>query len=111
MHLAQDNNMVYALTPDRSDQPFGKAILPGRGRCGRLCAVRRCREKARAEGELRRLPDIVRAHRMLWNMAPPISMAHPSQLDANASRTHRFCKPKVGSSILSTGTSKPQQIQ
>jgi hypothetical protein len=30
MHLAQDNYVVHTLTPDRSDQPFGKAILPGR---------------------------------------------------------------------------------
>src|SRR5580704_10551868 len=36
MDLAQDNDVVQTLTPDRSDQPFGKAILPGRGRCGRL---------------------------------------------------------------------------
>src|SRR6267143_909288 len=36
MHLAQDNEVVHTLTPDRSDQPFGKAILPGRGWCGRL---------------------------------------------------------------------------
>src|ERR1019366_2713450 len=36
MHLAQDNDVVYTLTPDRSDQPFGKAVLPGRGWCGRL---------------------------------------------------------------------------
>src|ERR1700682_6554218 len=36
MHLAQDNDVVHALTPDRPDQPFGKAILPGRGWCGRL---------------------------------------------------------------------------
>src|ERR1700684_4117610 len=36
MHLAQDNYVVHTLTPDRSDQPFGKAILPGRGWCGRL---------------------------------------------------------------------------
>src|SRR6266478_3499140 len=36
MHLAQDNDMVYTLTPDRSDQPFGKAVLPGRGWRGRL---------------------------------------------------------------------------
>src|ERR1700722_14272675 len=35
MHLAQDNDVVYTLTPDRSDKPFGKAVLPGRGRCGR----------------------------------------------------------------------------
>src|SRR6266480_1533307 len=36
MHLAQDNDVVQTLTPDRSDQPFGKAILPRRGWCGRL---------------------------------------------------------------------------
>src|SRR6202051_673843 len=35
MRLAQDKDVVHTLTPDRSDQPFGKAILPGRGRCGR----------------------------------------------------------------------------
>jgi hypothetical protein len=36
MRLAQDNDVVQTLTPDRSGQPFGKAILPGRGWCGRL---------------------------------------------------------------------------
>jgi hypothetical protein len=36
MHLAQDNDVVHTLTPDRSDQPLGKTILPGRGRCSRL---------------------------------------------------------------------------
>src|SRR6267142_4868604 len=35
MRLAEDNDVVHTFTPDRSDQPFGKAILPGRGRCGR----------------------------------------------------------------------------
>jgi hypothetical protein len=28
MHLAQDNGMVQTFPPDRSDQPFRKAILP-----------------------------------------------------------------------------------
>src|SRR6202011_2577914 len=36
MFLAQDNDVVQTLAPDRSDQPFGKAILPGRGRCNRF---------------------------------------------------------------------------
>src|SRR5882672_382178 len=36
MRLAQDNDVVHAFTPDRSDQPFHKAILPGRGWCGKL---------------------------------------------------------------------------
>src|ERR1035438_9676093 len=30
MCLAQDDEMVHALAPDRPDQPFGKAIPPGR---------------------------------------------------------------------------------
>src|ERR1700681_4521576 len=36
MRLAQDDEMVNTLAPDRSDQPFGKAILPRRGWCSRL---------------------------------------------------------------------------
>jgi len=36
MRLAQDDEMVQALAPDRPDQPFGKAILPRRSRCNRL---------------------------------------------------------------------------
>jgi len=38
MHFAQNNNVVHAFTPGRSDRPFHKAILPGRGWCGRLVA-------------------------------------------------------------------------
>src|SRR5712671_1643273 len=41
MHLAQDNDVVHTFTPDRADQPFGKAILPRRGWCGRSVAVAR----------------------------------------------------------------------
>jgi hypothetical protein len=36
MDLAQDNDVVQTLTPDRSDQPFDKAVLPRRGWCGWL---------------------------------------------------------------------------
>src|SRR6266480_2417092 len=36
MRLAQHDEMVHTLAPDRSDQPFGKAILPRRGWCSRL---------------------------------------------------------------------------
>src|SRR6202051_5116854 len=38
MCLAEDNDVVQALAPDRSDQPFHKAILPRRGWRGRLVA-------------------------------------------------------------------------
>ena len=36
MCLAKNNEMVRALAPDRSDQSFGKAVLPRRSRYGRL---------------------------------------------------------------------------
>jgi hypothetical protein len=36
MRLTQDGEMVHTLAPDRSDQPFGKAILPRRGQRGVL---------------------------------------------------------------------------
>jgi hypothetical protein len=32
MGLTQDDEMIHALAPDRSDQPFDNAILPRRGR-------------------------------------------------------------------------------
>src|SRR5258708_39887786 len=33
MRLVQDNHMIDALAPDRSDQPLSNAILPRRGWC------------------------------------------------------------------------------
>src|SRR5713101_737199 len=36
MCLARDNDVVRTLAPDRSDQPFGKSILPRWGRCNRF---------------------------------------------------------------------------
>src|SRR5476651_2601887 len=36
MLLAQDNDVVQTLAPDRSDQPLGKAVLPRRRRCNWL---------------------------------------------------------------------------
>ena len=32
MRLTQDDKMIHTLAPDGSDQPFGKTILPRRGR-------------------------------------------------------------------------------
>src|ERR1700756_5028235 len=36
MCLARDNSVIQTLAPDRSDQSFGKAILPRRSGCDRL---------------------------------------------------------------------------
>lgn len=50
MHPAQDNDVVQALAPDRSDQPFGKAILPGRGWCNWLISDAHGAKSARDNG-------------------------------------------------------------
>jgi hypothetical protein len=52
MHLAQDNDVVHTFTPDRSDQPFHKAILPGRGWCGRLVPDARGAQSARDDAAI-----------------------------------------------------------
>jgi hypothetical protein len=37
--LAEDNDVVQTLTPDRPDQLFGKAVLPRRGWCVQIDTV------------------------------------------------------------------------
>jgi len=56
MSLAPDDEMIYALAPDRSDQPFGKAILPRRGRCDRLVPNTHCAQSAGDDGAIDSIP-------------------------------------------------------
>src|SRR5260221_7316650 len=56
MHLAQDNDVVHTFTPDRSDQPFDKAILPRRGWCGRLVPDAHGAQSARDGGAINAIP-------------------------------------------------------
>ena len=53
MHLAQDNDVVHTLAPERSDQPFGKAVLPRRSWCDRLPYTEAITLFARAIGAAR----------------------------------------------------------
>src|ERR1700736_4750990 len=52
MRLAQDDEMVNTLAPDRSDQPFGKAVLPRRGWCSRLVPDAHGSQSARDDGAI-----------------------------------------------------------
>src|SRR5712671_3702503 len=56
MYLAQDNDVVRTLTPDRSDQPFHKTILPGRGWCGRLVPDAHRAQSARDDAAIDPVP-------------------------------------------------------
>src|SRR3981189_1696605 len=52
MYLAQDDDMIQALAPDRSDNPVGKAILPGRGCCSRFVPNAHCSQSACDDGAI-----------------------------------------------------------
>src|SRR6476620_6279962 len=67
MRLAQDNDVVHTLTPDRSDQPFGKAILPGRGRRGGLVPDAL---GAQSAGDDRAIDLIPIADQIFWGIIP-----------------------------------------
>src|SRR5467141_2482377 len=65
MRLAQDNHMIDALAPDRSDQPFGKAILPRRGWCSGLVPDAHGTQAARDDNAIDSIPisdHIARSH-------------------------------------------------
>ena len=56
MRLTQDDEMVHTLAPDRSDQPFGKAILPRRGWRGRLVPDAHGAQSACDDGAIDTIP-------------------------------------------------------
>ena len=56
MRLTEDDEMVQTLAPDRSDQPFGKTILPGRGRRGRSVSNAHGSQSARDDGAIDLIP-------------------------------------------------------
>src|ERR1700737_4389652 len=65
MHLAQDDDVVHTFTPDRSDQPFGKAILPRRSWCGRLVPDAHGAQSARDDAAIDPIPVADQAVRSL----------------------------------------------
>src|ERR1700732_4307176 len=56
MRLAQDNDVVHTLAPDRPDQPFGKAILPRRSWCDRLVPDAHGAQSACDDGAINAIP-------------------------------------------------------
>src|SRR5713226_7177422 len=56
MCLARDNDVVRTLAPDRSDQPFGKSILPRWGRCNRFVPNAHGSQSACDDGAIDAIP-------------------------------------------------------
>src|SRR3954454_13503782 len=65
MRLAQNKDVVHTLTPDRSDQPFGKAILPRRSWCGRLVPDAHGAQSPCDDGAINAIPI---ADEVLWGL-------------------------------------------
>src|ERR1700675_3342959 len=56
MRLTKNDDMIQALAADRPDQPFGKAILPRRGWCGRLVPDAHGAQSACDDGTIDAIP-------------------------------------------------------
>src|ERR1700692_4326160 len=67
MRLTKNDDVVHTLTPDRSDQPFGKAILPRRGWCGRLVPDAHGAQSACDDGAINAIPI---ADEVFWGIIP-----------------------------------------
>src|ERR1700748_2003065 len=64
MFLVQDNDVVQTLAPDRSDQPFGKAVLPRRGRCNWLVSDTHGTQSARDDSAVDSISDPIARRRI-----------------------------------------------
>src|SRR6266567_6272083 len=56
MRLARDDNVVEALAPNRSDQPFGKTVLPRRRWCNGLVPNAHSVQSACNDGAIDAIP-------------------------------------------------------
>ena len=62
VRLTQDDEMIDTLAPHRTDQPFGKAILPRRGRRSRLVPNAHGAQSACDDGAIDTIPIARHGH-------------------------------------------------
>ena len=73
MRLTKNDDMIQALAADRPDQPFGKAILPRRGWCGRLVPDAHGAQSACDYGTINAIPI---SDEVLWGIIPRKSLSY-----------------------------------
>jgi hypothetical protein len=73
MRLTKNDDMIQALAADRPDQPFGKAILPRRGWCGRLVPDAHGAQSACDDGAIDAIPA---SDEELWGIIPRKSLRY-----------------------------------
>src|SRR5438477_5892028 len=67
MPLAEDNDMIKAVPPDRADQPFAVAVLPWRSRLGRPIADAHRAKTPEEHGTVNAVPV---AKNVAWPILP-----------------------------------------
>jgi hypothetical protein len=83
MRLTQDDEMVHTLAPDRSDKPFGKAILPRRGRRGGLVPDAHGAHSAHDDGAIDSIPIPDEVARRLFDLNGEAKTARTKQNSPN----------------------------
>src|ERR1700674_4016246 len=73
MRLTKNDDMIQALAADRPDQPFGKAILPRRGWCGRLVPDAHGAQSACDDGTIDAIPI---ADEVFWGIIQRKRLGH-----------------------------------
>jgi len=73
MRLTKNDDMIQALAADRPDQPFGKAILPQRGWCGRFVQDAHGAHSACDGGTIDAIPI---ADEVFWGFIPKKRLGH-----------------------------------
>src|SRR5260370_6212202 len=73
MRLTKMDDMIEGLAADRPHQPFGKAILPRRGWCGRLVPDAHGAQSACDDGTIDAIPI---ADEVFWGIIPRKRLGH-----------------------------------
>ena len=106
MRLAQDDEMVHTLAADRSDQPFGKAILPRRGWCSRPVPDAHGAQSACDEGSVDPIPI---ANEVLRGIVPRKCLRYLTRnpycrrvcCDIDPDEISAVCVPRTSSGLIS----------
>src|SRR5947208_1414597 len=73
MLLAEDNDVIKAVPPDRADQPFAVAVLPWRSRGGRPIADA---HRAKPPEEHRAICAVSIANKVAWPILPSAGLGN-----------------------------------
>jgi hypothetical protein len=106
MRLAQDDTVVHTLASDRSDQSFGKAILPRRDRRDRLIPDAHGAHSGHDDGAIDLIPI---ADEVMWRLIPGECLSFAlQQMKLYAPMTGIISRPLVSEGTYITKETRDQ---